>query len=122
MAPGERTWTNPRTGAWVKAIDAGPDQQIERLIQRDRRRPAPAPAPHGVAGRPVRGPFVSSLGHCMENDTVDKQGEFPDLQLFVILRATRAQSYIAGVPITIQKPVIAVGAWLGRLRGYRPGY
>ena len=54
-------------------------------------------------------------------DTND-QGEFPDLQLFVILDATRAQSYLAGPPIVLQKPVIAAMASIGRRRGYRPRY
>lgn len=66
--------------------------------------------------------FVSALGHHMENDTVNRQGEFSTLQLFVVLHGTRAQSYRAGLPVALQKPVIAAGALVGRLRGYRPGY
>jgi mannose-6-phosphate isomerase-like protein (cupin superfamily) len=66
--------------------------------------------------------FISALGYHMENDTVNDQGEFPDLQLFVILDATRAQSYLAGPPIFVQKPVIAAMASIGRRRGYRPRY
>jgi hypothetical protein len=66
--------------------------------------------------------FLSSLCHHTEHDTVNDQGEFPDLQLFVILRATRERSYRAGPPIFLQRPVIALGAALGRLRGYRPRY
>ena len=71
-------------------------------------------------GSPFADAFVSSLGHGMENDRLDKQGEFRDLQLFVILRATSAQSYIAGVPIPIQKPVIAIGATPMAAGGSRP--
>lgn len=66
--------------------------------------------------------FVSSLGEHMANDTVNEQGEFSDLQLFVVLHGTRAQSFRTGIPVALQKPVIAVGAWIGRLRGLRPGY
>jgi mannose-6-phosphate isomerase-like protein (cupin superfamily) len=66
--------------------------------------------------------FVSSLGHHMEHDTVNKQGEFPQLQLFVVLHATRAQSFLAGPPVALQKPVVALGALIGRLRGYKPSY
>jgi mannose-6-phosphate isomerase-like protein (cupin superfamily) len=66
--------------------------------------------------------FVSSLGHHMESGTVNKQGEFPDLQLFVVLHATRAQSFLAGPPVALQKPVIWLGALIGRLRGYKPRY
>ena len=58
----------------------------------------------------------------MANDTVNEQGEFSDLQLFVVLHGTRAQSFRTGIPVAVQKPVIAVGAWIGRLRGLRPGY
>jgi mannose-6-phosphate isomerase-like protein (cupin superfamily) len=66
--------------------------------------------------------FVSALGHHMEQDTVNKQGEFPQLQLFVVLQATRAQSFLAGPPVALQKPVVALGALIGRLRGYKPRY
>jgi mannose-6-phosphate isomerase-like protein (cupin superfamily) len=66
--------------------------------------------------------FVSSLGHHMENDSVNEQGEFSDLQLFVVLHDTRAQSFRTGIPVALQKPVIALGAWIGRLRGLRPNY
>ena len=175
MELAERTWTNPRTGAWLKGSSAGADAVIERLMKPhtgkadahlhldfveryeildgtativlDGReiKAGPGETVEVALGTPHRNPynetdadlrlrhtvspgspfadaFVSSLGHCMENDTVDKQGEFPDLQLFVILRATRARSYVAGVPVPLQKPVIALGAWLGRLRGYKAGY
>jgi hypothetical protein len=175
VALAEHTWTNPRTGAWVKASAVGDDMVMERVIK-----PGTGKAdPHihfdyvesfeiidGTAtievdgrainagpgervelplGTPHRNPFndtaadlhlrhraapgnvfveafVTSLGHHMERDTVNDQGEFSDLQLFVVLRGTRAQSYRAGLPIPVQKPVIALGALLGRLRGYKAGY
>jgi mannose-6-phosphate isomerase-like protein (cupin superfamily) len=66
--------------------------------------------------------FVSSLGHHTENDTVNAQGEFPQLQLFATLHATRAQSFLAGPPIALQKPVIWLGALIARARGYQPSY
>jgi hypothetical protein len=66
--------------------------------------------------------FVSALGHHMENDTVNEQGEFSNLQLFVVLRGTRAESYRVGIPVALQKPVIALGAFVGRLRGLRASY
>jgi hypothetical protein len=66
--------------------------------------------------------FGSALGHHMEHDTVNAQGEFPNLQLFVILHATREQSYRAGLPIPLQRPVIFLGALLGRLRGFKRRY
>jgi mannose-6-phosphate isomerase-like protein (cupin superfamily) len=175
MALPERTWTNPRTGAWLKGSSSGADAVIERLMKPhtgkadahvhmdyvERFEILDGTATIEVAGRKVTagpgetvelapgtthrnpynetdsdlrlrhvaspgGPFVdafvSSLGHHMEQDTVNDQGEFPDLQLFVVLRATRAKSYRTGIPIALQKPVIALGAALGRLRGYRAGY
>ena len=66
--------------------------------------------------------FVSALGHHMENGSVNKQGEFSNLQLFVVLHGTRAQSFRTGIPVALQKPVIALGAVVGRLRGLRPSY
>jgi len=175
MALAERTWTNPRTGAWLKASSVGADAVIERVmkphtgkadahlhldyverfeildgtatIEVDGREITAGPGetvevPRGTAhrnpynatdadlhlrhtaspGGSFAEAFVSSLGHHMEQDTVNEQGEFPDLQLFVVLRGTRARSYRAGIPVPLQKPVIALGAALGRLRGYRAGY
>jgi mannose-6-phosphate isomerase-like protein (cupin superfamily) len=171
----ERTWTNPRTGAWIKASQSGADALIERVmkphtgkadahvhldyverfeiidgtatIEVDGRAISAGPGervevppgtPHrnpynqtdgdlhlrhtAAPGGPFADAFVSSLGHHMERDTVNEQGEFSDLQLFVVLRGTRAKSYRAGIPIWLQKPVITLGAALGRLRGYKPGY
>jgi mannose-6-phosphate isomerase-like protein (cupin superfamily) len=66
--------------------------------------------------------FVSALAHHMENGTVNEQGEFPDLQLFATLHGTKAKSYLAKVPIVLQKPVIPVAAFIARRRGYRPRY
>jgi hypothetical protein len=66
--------------------------------------------------------FLSALGHHMENATVNDQGEFSDLQLFVVLHGTRAKSYRTGIPIWVQKAVLPVGAAIGRMRGLRPGY
>jgi mannose-6-phosphate isomerase-like protein (cupin superfamily) len=175
MAPGERTWTNPRTGAWLKASSAGADAVFERVmkphtgkadphlhldyverfeilegtatIELDGREITAGPGetvevPLGIAhrnpynvtdsdlhlrhvaspGGPFAEAFVSSLGHHMEQGTVDDQGEFSDLQLFVVLHGTRAKSYRAGIPVPMQKPVIALGAALGRLRGLKAGY
>jgi mannose-6-phosphate isomerase-like protein (cupin superfamily) len=175
MALDERTWTNPRTGAWVKVSSVGEDMVLERVMKphtgkADAHRhldyverfeivdgtatievdgrvisAGPGEKVEVPAGIPHRNPFnqtdadlhlrhvaspgngfteafVTALGHHMERDTVNDQGEFSDLQLFVVLRGTRAQSYRAGLPLALQKPVIALGAWVGRRRGLRPGY
>jgi mannose-6-phosphate isomerase-like protein (cupin superfamily) len=168
-------YTNPRTGAWMRPLEAGDDAAMERLMKPhtgkadahvhldfdERYEILEGTATIVIDGRTVtagpgetvevprgtrhRNPFnetgedlrlrhtvsprseftdcfISALGHHMVNDTVDGQGEFPALQLFVILHASRAQSYLAGPPIGLQKPVIALGAAIGRRRGYRPRY
>ena len=170
-----RSWTNPRTGAWLTWLPHGEDAELERVIKPhtgkadahvhldyverfeilagtatieiDGRVVTAGPGetvelpvgtghrnPYNVTDSDLRlrhraspgGPFVeafvSSLGHHMESDTVNEQGEFSDLQLFVVLRGTRAQSFRAGIPVALQKPVIALGAWIGRLRGLKPSY
>src|SRR3954466_6322048 len=33
MALGQRTWTNPHTGAWIKSASGGDDAVIERLMK-----------------------------------------------------------------------------------------
>jgi mannose-6-phosphate isomerase-like protein (cupin superfamily) len=66
--------------------------------------------------------FVSALGHHMERGTVNDQGEFSNLQLFVVLHGTGAQSYRLGIPIWLQKLVLPLGAAVGRARGLRVSY
>jgi mannose-6-phosphate isomerase-like protein (cupin superfamily) len=175
MPASGRTYTNPRTGAWLTWLPRGDDGVIERVmkphtgkadahvhldyverfeildgtatveVDRQPRTLAAGETLELQPGTAHRNPyndsnadlrlrhstspggdfvesFVSSLGHHMENGTVNKQGEFPQLQLFVVLHATRAQSFLAGPPVPLQKPVIALGALIGRLRGYKPRY
>jgi mannose-6-phosphate isomerase-like protein (cupin superfamily) len=171
----ERTWTNPRTGAWIKLSSAGEDTVLERVIKPHTGKADPhvhvdyverfeiidGTATVEVDGKATsagpgerielqpgtghRNPynqtdadlhlrhtaspggrfvesFVSALGHHMENDTVNDQGEFSQLQLFVVLHGTRAGSYRTGIPIWLQKPVLALGAAVGRRRGLRVSY
>jgi mannose-6-phosphate isomerase-like protein (cupin superfamily) len=66
--------------------------------------------------------FADSYTYLLTHDKLDDQDEFRPLQLFPVLHATRAQSWITRIPIPVQKLVIPIGAWLGRLRGYRPRY
>jgi mannose-6-phosphate isomerase-like protein (cupin superfamily) len=175
MAPAERSWTNPRTGAWIKLSSVGEDAVMERVMKPHTGKADPhihfdyverfeiidGTATLEVDGRVISagpgetvelpvgtphrnpynqtdadlhlrhtaspsGPFVeafaSSLGHHMEQDSVNAQGEFSDLQLFVVLHGTRAQSFRAGLPVWLQKPVVALGAFVGRMRGLKPGY
>jgi mannose-6-phosphate isomerase-like protein (cupin superfamily) len=175
MPTSGRSWTNPRTGAWITWLPDGRDGVLERVmkphtgkadahvhldygesfeildgtatIEVDGRTTTAGPGervelspgtphrnPYNASDSDLRlrhraspggafvGSFVSALGHHMENDTVNEQGEFSDLQLFVVLRGTRARSYRAGIPVALQKPVIALGALVGRMRGLRPSY
>ena len=64
--------------------------------------------------------FVRTLGDLMERDALNDQGEFTNLQLFGVLRAGRADSWKDGLPVWLQRPVVAAGAAVGRLRGQRP--
>jgi mannose-6-phosphate isomerase-like protein (cupin superfamily) len=111
-----------------QTISAGPGERIEIPVGVPHRNPynetdADLHLRHRAApGSPFVEAFVSALGHHMEQGTVNAQGEFPQLQLFATLHGTRSQSFLAGVPIALQKPVIAVGALVARLRGYQPSY
>ena len=70
------------------------------------------PVPEFVEG------FTEALGRAMRDDRLNKQGEFRQLQLFVILREYRARSYAANLPIAFQMALVPPLAALGRLRGY----
>jgi mannose-6-phosphate isomerase-like protein (cupin superfamily) len=175
MPASGRSWTNPRTGAWVTWLPDGQDAVLERVMKPHTGKADPhvhldyvesfeildGTATIEVDGRTItagagervelspgtrhRNPynasdsdlrlrhraspggdfvesFVSALGHHMENDTVNGQGEFSNLQLFVVLHGTRAKSYRPGIPVALQKPVIALGAFVGRRRGLRSSY
>jgi uncharacterized RmlC-like cupin family protein len=64
--------------------------------------------------------YTEVLGNRMREDNLNKQGEFPQLQLFVILREYKADSWGVGPPIAMQKALMPLLAALGRLRGYEP--
>jgi hypothetical protein len=64
--------------------------------------------------------FARTLGRGMETDSLNKQDEFKTLQLFGVLRAGRADSWKAGIPVPIQRPVVTIGALLGRALGQKP--
>jgi mannose-6-phosphate isomerase-like protein (cupin superfamily) len=63
--------------------------------------------------------FALTLGDLLTKDELDDQEVFTPLQLFAVLRACRAQSFRTGVPIPIQKPLIAAGAAIARARGVK---
>ena len=111
-----------------RVVSAGPGETVELPVGTGHRNPYNATDSdlrlrhRASPGGPFVEAFVSSLGHHMESDTVNEQGEFSDLQLFVVLHGTRAQSFRTGIPVALQKPVIALGAWIGRLRGLKPSY
>jgi mannose-6-phosphate isomerase-like protein (cupin superfamily) len=66
--------------------------------------------------------FADCYTHYLTRDKLNSQDEFKPLQLLPILHATKAQSWITQIPIWLQKPLIPVGAWTARLRGYRSRY
>jgi len=66
--------------------------------------------------------FADCYAHYLTRGELNDQEEFRSLQIFPILHDTKAQSWLASMPIWLQKPVIALGARAGRLRGYRSRY
>jgi hypothetical protein len=66
--------------------------------------------------------FFETLVWLFERGRLDDQERFSQLQLFVILHETKAQSYAAGLPIVLQKAALPLFAAIGRRRGYRPRY
>jgi mannose-6-phosphate isomerase-like protein (cupin superfamily) len=66
--------------------------------------------------------FADCYTHYLTRSKLNRQDEFRPLQLFPILHATKAQSWITSLPIWLQKPLIPVGALSGRLRGYRSSF
>lgn len=66
--------------------------------------------------------FMNAYSHLLVRDELDDQDEFPALQLFVILNATKAKSYAANFPIALQKATLPLLGAIGRIRGYRPSY
>jgi hypothetical protein len=63
--------------------------------------------------------YTEALGRRMRaDDGLNDQGEFSELQLFVLLHGYRAQTFGPG-PVWLQKPVVPLLAALGRTRGYR---
>ena len=65
---------------------------------------------------------MNAYSHLLVRDELDDQDEFPALQLFVILNATKAKSYAANFPIALQKATLRLLGAIGRIRGYRPSY
>jgi quercetin dioxygenase-like cupin family protein len=66
--------------------------------------------------------FFETLVWLFERGKLDEQESFSQLQLFVILHATHAQSYAAGAPIWLQKAALPLLAAIGRRRGYQARY
>jgi mannose-6-phosphate isomerase-like protein (cupin superfamily) len=66
--------------------------------------------------------FMNAYAQLLARDDLNDQDEFPMLQLFVILRATKAKSYAANLPTGLQKATLPLLAAIGRIRGYQPSY
>src|SRR3954454_6009437 len=69
-----------------------------------------SPVPEFVEG------YTEVLGKRMRDGKLNRQGEFPQLQLFVILHAYGADSWGVGPPIALQRALMPVLAAVGRLR------
>ena len=110
----------------VREVGAGDVIEIETAVpHQDIHNPYDAEARVRWTVEPVND-FVEAFADCYKHyltrDELDEQDEFKPLQLFPILRATRAQSWLARMPIPLQKLIIPIGAGIGRLRGYKPRY
>jgi mannose-6-phosphate isomerase-like protein (cupin superfamily) len=110
----------------TRELEAGDLLEIEIGVKhQDIHNPYGEPLTVRWTVRPVNA-FVESFAECythyLTRDQLNDQDEFTPLQLFPILRDTKAQSWLATMPIPIQKVVIPVGALVGRLRGHRSRY
>jgi mannose-6-phosphate isomerase-like protein (cupin superfamily) len=82
---------------------------------------APATFVHSAEpSNPFVRAFVATWIDALERDALDEQDEFAALQLFPVLAATKAKSFVVGPPVAAQKLVIPVVAAIGRARGNRP--
>ena len=91
----------------VEASSASPDLKVRAHFE---------PVPEFVEA------YTEVLGARMrEDDGLNEQGEFSDLQLFVLLHEYKAQSFGRG-PVWLQKPAIPLLAAFGRARGYKGTY
>jgi mannose-6-phosphate isomerase-like protein (cupin superfamily) len=66
--------------------------------------------------------FTEVFGHLLGEGRTDDQDFVPNPELFVVLHATRGQSYAVGSPIWLQRAILPALAWLGRRRGYEASY
>jgi quercetin dioxygenase-like cupin family protein len=63
--------------------------------------------------------YTERAGDLIRRDALNKRQEVPMLQLFVVLHATKGQSFGAGPPIAMQRALLPLLAAIGRLRGFR---
>jgi quercetin dioxygenase-like cupin family protein len=64
--------------------------------------------------------YIATWLAALERGHLNEQDEFTALQLFPVLAATKARSFVVGPPIAAQKVVIPIVAAIGRARGNRP--
>ncbi len=65
-------------------------------------------------------PLFETIFGLYYDGKADKRGQPNPLQN--VLLAQESESYVAGVPVWLQRPVIALGAWMARRLGYRLRY
>jgi quercetin dioxygenase-like cupin family protein len=66
--------------------------------------------------------FTAAFGHLLREGRTNENDFPPQLQLFVCLHAFNADSWGVGPPIAVQRMVVPLLAFVGRLRGYRVSY
>jgi mannose-6-phosphate isomerase-like protein (cupin superfamily) len=69
---------------------------------------------------PLARTYVATYGQLLREGRLNDQDELKPLQLFAILRATRARSFGKGPPIALQRAMLPLLGGLGRLLGTRP--
>lgn len=66
--------------------------------------------------------YTEAYVHRLVNDRLNKNDEFPLIQIFVLGTATDGRSFRTGIPVPAQRLVGRIAAPLGRLLGYRAAY
>ena len=63
--------------------------------------------------------YVPTLAEAFRTGRTNRQDELPRLWTFVVLRASKAETFAAQIPMIVQGMLRPVLAAVGRLRGYR---
>ena len=64
--------------------------------------------------------FIETYFRISQAGKANKKGQPPPFHFFVLLNRYPIAGYFAGVPISLQKVLISIMAFVGRLLGYKP--